>query len=118
MEEMWRVEGVSRAERSIILERDEDAMVALGNNVVDKKYEDLPRPAQEAAKKDVFNIMGCMLAGTWMPGCKELIAYIKEEGGREESTIINYGDKVPALNAALANGTFARNWDQDDCNIL
>ena len=66
MEEMWRMESVVRAERGIILERNEDAIVALGNNVVDKTYEDLPEQVREAAKKDVLNITGCMLAGTCM----------------------------------------------------
>lgn len=103
--------------REMIEKRGEDAGVALGNNAVDTEYENLPQLAREATKKDVLNIMGCILAGTNMAGCKEFVDYLKEEGGREEATIINYGGKVPATNAGWANSTFARNWDQEDAHI-
>jgi len=105
-------------EREIVESRREDAIVALANNVVDIKYKDLPQIAREAAKRDVLNIIGVELAGAKFPECKALADYIKEEGGKQEATIVNYGGKVPVANAVLMNCALARSWDQDDCHNL
>ncbi|MFC1914564.1 MmgE/PrpD family protein, partial [Chloroflexota bacterium] len=40
--------------------------------------------------------------------------YVREMGGREDSTIVNYGDKTPAENAAFVNSTFGHGFELDD----
>ncbi|MFC2004488.1 MmgE/PrpD family protein [Chloroflexota bacterium] len=48
---------------------------------------------------------------------KPLVNLVKEWGGKEESSIIVYGGKVPAPDAALANCTMARALDFDDVRL-
>lgn len=77
-------------------------------------YEDLPVDVIEAVKKGIVDTTGCAIAGSSSPAGKVLYHTVKDWGGKEESTIIVYGDKVPALGAALANSMMARCLELDD----
>jgi len=94
----------------------EDAMATLARHVVATRYEDLPGTAQQAAKRDVFHTISILLQGTRFPGCQPVVDYVREQGGREEATVINHGIRVPATGAALTGGMFAGIYDQDDCH--
>ena len=73
-----------------------DAIFDLARMVVNTRYEDIPDPAKAAAKEHILDTLGCCLAGSALPECARLVEQIQEWGGRGESTIIAYGDKVPA----------------------
>ena len=77
-------------------------------------YEDIPSEAILASKKDILDTLGCILAGTDAEGTKELFEVISDWGGKEESTVLYHGLKVPAPYAALINGTLAHARDFDD----
>ncbi len=102
------------------MEIDEKGDVArvLARNVVSIKYEDLPAEAVEAAKKDILDTLATTLAGSTGDGIKVVQELVSDWGGKRESTIIVYGDKVPSLNAALVNATMAHAWDYDDYHGL
>jgi 2-methylcitrate dehydratase PrpD len=91
-----------------------DAIVPLVRNLIKIRYEDIPSQALEATKKSIVDTFAAMLAGTGAQGCPEVVAQALEWGGKEESTVFHYGEKVPAFLAALANGTMARAVDFDD----
>ncbi|MBN2062396.1 MAG: MmgE/PrpD family protein [Deltaproteobacteria bacterium] len=92
-----------------------NANFALAENVVRIRYEDLPVEAREMAKRCILDTIGVMLAGSGAePACNGIVDMVKEMGGREESTIIGYGGKVPALMAAFANGSMSHAVDYDD----
>jgi len=55
-----------------------------------------------------------MLGGSSREGIKELVELLAEWGGKPESTILGYGLKVPAPNAAQANATMGHALDYDD----
>jgi 2-methylcitrate dehydratase PrpD len=78
------------------------------------KYEDLPAEAVEAAKKEVLDSLATALGGSGKAGVKELVDVVKEWGGKKQSTIIAYGIKCPAPNAAQVNGTMIHALDYDD----
>ena len=78
-----------------------DATYALARNLVTVNYESLPHEVVEATKKQVLDMLGVALGGSAKPGVKELQELVVEWGGKEESTILCYGNKVPAPNAAL-----------------
>ena len=78
------------------------------------KYEDLPREAVDATKKEILDLLGVALGGAAEPGATHVCALMKEWGGREESSIIGSKQKVPAPNAAQANATMAHALDFDD----
>ena len=83
----------------------------LMNHVVDTSYDDLPVEAVDATKQHILHTIGAALGGSDRPGCKMVVDLAEDWGGKAESSILVYGGKAPALNAALANGTMAHALD-------
>lgn len=90
-----------------------DIIERLVRNVIETEYEDLPKETIEITKLAILDTIGCMIAGATAPGCNLLRKQVLEWGGKGESTIMVYGDKVPCPNAALVNSTIARALDFD-----
>jgi 2-methylcitrate dehydratase PrpD len=78
------------------------------------RYEDIPAAAVESAKREVLDSLATALGGSSRPGVAELVDMVKEWGGSEQSTVIAYGLKCPAPNAAQVNGTMIHALDYDD----
>jgi 2-methylcitrate dehydratase PrpD len=78
------------------------------------KYADLPADVVEAAKKEVLDSLATALGGSNKAGVAELVDIVKEWGGEKQSTIITYGLKCPAPNAAQVNATMIHALDYDD----
>jgi 2-methylcitrate dehydratase PrpD len=78
------------------------------------RYEDLPKAAVESAKQEVLDSLATALGGSSKAGVGELVAMVKEWGGSKQSTVIAYGFKCPAPNAAQVNGTMIHALDYDD----
>jgi 2-methylcitrate dehydratase PrpD len=93
-----------------------DIMASLVKNISKTGFNDLTPESVTAAKKGIVDTVGVMIAGSSIRGCQLLIEAIKEIGGKEESTIAIFGDKVPSCLAALANSAMARAMDIDDVN--
>jgi 2-methylcitrate dehydratase PrpD len=88
-----------------------DIIVKLAENVVSTRYEDLPAESVASAKKSVLDNIGAAIAGA--TDCRKEVELVREWGGKEESTILVYGDKVPAPNAAWVNTAMAQALDFD-----
>ncbi len=91
-----------------------DVVFDLVKHIVRTKYEDIPDIAVEAAKREIVDSLATALGGTTKPGVGELVDMVKEWGGSPQSTIIGYGIKCPAPNAAQVNGTMIHALDYDD----
>ena len=77
-------------------------------------FSDLPESTVRIAKKFVLDTLGVAIAGSTAPGCEKVASYIKEAGGKQESTIIMFGGKVPNFQAAFVNGMMCHALDFDD----
>jgi 2-methylcitrate dehydratase PrpD len=91
-----------------------DAAYLFARNLANVSYDDLPRDVVEATKKEILDTLGVALGGSAKSGVKELLELVAEWGGREESTVLCYGHKVPAPNAAQVNATMGHALDYDD----
>ncbi len=91
-----------------------DAAYLFARNLATVRYEDLPRDVVEATKKEILDTLGVALGGSAKSGVRELLELVTEWGGREESTVLCYGHKVPAPNAAQVNATMGHALDYDD----
>ena len=91
-----------------------DAAYAIAKNLATVKYNDIPRDIVEVTKKQILDILGVTMGGSSRPGVKELAELIGEWGGKEESTVLCFGNKVPAPNAAQVNATMGHALDYDD----
>ena len=93
----------------------EDVVWTLARNIVKTGYKDLPAEAVAATKKSVLDTLGVIEAASGItPGLKEIVELVKEGGGKEESTILGFGGRVPAWMAAFANGAMSHCLDYDD----
>jgi len=93
-----------------------DASILLAQNIVRSHYDDIPVEVPEAIKKDILDTLGVAIAGSSAPGGREIMELILEWGGKEESTVIMLGHRVPSPYAALVNGTMAHALDFDDAH--
>jgi len=91
-----------------------DTAAAFARFTSELRYESIPREAVEVIEMHILDVLGVAIAGSAFPGNKELVELVREFGGRETSTIIAYGGKVPSIHAALANGSMANAWEFDD----
>jgi 2-methylcitrate dehydratase PrpD len=83
----------------------------LAANVAQIRFESLDREFVEKAKIRILDTIGCIVAGAESPGCRMMLNLIRKWGGAKESTLIAYGGRVPAHNAAMMNGLLARSCD-------
>lgn len=74
-------------------------------------FEDIPPEPLDVVKNMVLTVLGTTIAGAKAEGCEPLVDFYRGLGGAAEATILNYGGKIPAENAALVNGVMARALD-------
>jgi 2-methylcitrate dehydratase PrpD len=91
-----------------------DLMIDLVKNIVSTDYEKLTPESIAYAKESILDTIGAIIAGSTGQGCREVVELVKDWGGKKESTILIYGDKVPCATAGLAIGPMARARDIGD----
>jgi 2-methylcitrate dehydratase PrpD len=78
------------------------------------RFEDLPAPVIERVRLHTMDLVGVCLLGAPMPFAGILRQVVGASGGREESTLIGGGGRLPAPLAALYNGGLAHGNEFDD----
>jgi 2-methylcitrate dehydratase len=81
---------------------------------VNLKYEDLPAEVIETVKHFLYDSVACSFGGYKTKDVNILRNIYKTMGGAEEATVIGFGDKIPAVNAALVNSLMIRALDYND----
>ena len=90
-----------------------DVTARIARFVVDTRYEGIPSKALETAKAAVLDCLGVALAGSREESAKICAQIARQEGAKEEATVIGQKLKTSALHAAFANGTAAHALDFD-----
>ncbi|MHC4064806.1 MAG: MmgE/PrpD family protein [Planctomycetota bacterium] len=78
------------------------------------RYEGLSGEAIEAAKRFLYDSIGCALGGYRHEDCELLLAHLEEMSGRPDCTLIGSGWRSNAVNAALYNALATRAMDYND----
>ena len=91
-----------------------DATQLFVANFRDIRYEDLPPEVVQATKDQTLDFFGVALGGSGEVGVGEMRDLVLEWGGAPQSSILRWGDRVPAPNAAQVNATMAHSLDFDD----
>jgi 2-methylcitrate dehydratase len=81
---------------------------------VNLKYEDLPEEVVFEVKRYLYDSIGCAYGAYYTTDVNIIRDIYKEMGGKEESTVIGFGDKIPAVNSALVNSLMIRSLDFND----
>lgn len=86
----------------------------LVRHLLETTFDDLPAEAVNSARREVLWALGTCVAGAGASGSNEVITFVRQIGGREESTVMGFGDRVPATMAGFANGVFAKALEYED----
>ena len=78
------------------------------------RYEDLAGEAVEAAKRFLYDSIGCALGGCRHEECGLLLAHLKQMGGKPDCTLIGSGWRSHVLSAALYNSLAIRAMNYND----
>jgi 2-methylcitrate dehydratase len=81
---------------------------------VNLKYEDLPEEVVFEVKRYLYDSIGCAYGAYHTRDVNIIRDIYKEMGGIGESTVIGFGDKIPAVNSALVNSLMIRSLDFND----
>ncbi|MEM2292918.1 MAG: MmgE/PrpD family protein [Candidatus Bathyarchaeia archaeon] len=83
--------------------------------IAETSYGVLPQEVVHVTKACILDTLGVMLAANTLgEGVTEIVDLVLRWGGKEESTVVGYGIKVPAPLAALANGAMAHALDYEE----
>jgi 2-methylcitrate dehydratase PrpD len=86
--------------------------------VVDFDFSRLPASGVEQIKISILDTLGTALVGSKSHLGTLMTDLVKEMGGSHQARLVGSGMKTSALNAALANGTFAHADDYDDNGVF
>jgi len=92
---------------------------ALARAVARLRYEDLPDGVIQKTKELILDQIGCQLAGSTLSSSKLAFEYVADyKGQREESTVVNFGLRTSAQDAAFANASFGHAFMGDDTDSV
>ncbi|HEY0420773.1 MAG TPA: MmgE/PrpD family protein [Acetobacteraceae bacterium] len=81
------------------------------------RHAELPDEVRALARQCVLDMLGVALAGAGDPLVRILAAELEEQGGAPVAGVVGLKLRLPALSAALLNGTIAHALDYDDVNL-
>jgi len=76
-------------------------------------FEALPHDALISAKRFMLDTLAVAWAGSNAPGCDGAYRMLAEQGGKAESTVWAYGERLPVASSAFLNSMFAAALDYD-----
>jgi 2-methylcitrate dehydratase PrpD len=94
-----------------------DLTGTLAERAIGLSYDELPAPVRELAGQCILDYLGVAIAGSQDPLVRILLDEMAEVGGSPQSSIIGHTARLPALSAALVNGSAAHALDYDDVNM-
>lgn len=83
---------------------------------VSLKYDDLPAPVVEMAKKMAIQTVGVALCGGNMDFSRSVLAFSEKYSEGSDATVFVSGKKTSLLGAVFANSILADNIDWEDCS--
>jgi 2-methylcitrate dehydratase PrpD len=92
-----------------------DASRKLARHAATLPYEAIPRDLLELTKQCVLDTLGVAIGASGVNDEARLVHdYVRDLGGKAESTIWGFGGKAPAPWAAMVNGSLGHMLDYDD----
>ncbi|MEU5723695.1 MmgE/PrpD family protein [Micromonospora sp. NPDC047738] len=77
----------------------------------------LPDEVVASVRARVLDIIGLCVAAYPLPTSQAALAYVTEQGGRGQASVVGLAERVPAALAAFANGVLAHSLDYDDTHL-
>jgi len=86
----------------------------LARFTADLRHDDIPTDARDAAKRFIFDSVGCALGGLKQKDPGIYIDVLSSLGGTPQATIIGTGERMNLVQAALVNSLLIRVMDYND----
>ena len=86
----------------------------LAGFAVGLEHQDVPECVRERAKLHLIDALGCGVAAVGLDAVPATSRIVAEQGGKEEASLLGCAARVPAAQAALANGVRCHGLDFDD----
>jgi 2-methylcitrate dehydratase len=80
----------------------------------DVRYQHLTPEAIDAAKRFLYDTVGCALGGSQVHDCKTFLQHYRDLGQTGPCTVIGAGDKMNVVAAAMLNALMVRAMDYND----
>ena len=90
-----------------------DAIYPMVRHVLASRFEDLSPQAVQATKTFILDSFGVAIAGSLAPGVSQTLKVFRSWGGKEESTVLVSGGKLPSPSAAMMNSFMMHNQEFD-----
>lgn len=97
-------------------EKVEEAAKVFSEFAANLEYKHLPEEVISFTKRDILDVIGVSIAGSSTLESQKIAKFMKDRGGKEESTLLYFGGKVPAASAAFAGSVAARELDLGSCH--
>ncbi len=81
---------------------------------VNLQYKDLPQNVIHEVKRFLYDSIGCAFGAYKTKDVNIIRDIYKEMGGKPESTVIAFGDRIPAVNSSFVNALMIRSLDFND----
>src|SRR5579872_37168 len=107
----------SNNERKSLMKPSDNPTETLAEFVASTRYEDVPASIIESGKKRILDTLGVTIAGVNEQVSLIVCNFVKELGGKPESTILGSPLRSTAHDAAFVNGTVAHAMDFDDAML-
>lgn len=78
------------------------------------EYDSIPNEVLEKAKELVLDVFRLSVAGSQVPWGQLTYEVFRKIEGKEESTALGFGDRLPAIHAAYVNGVTSHGFENDD----
>lgn len=78
------------------------------------RFEDLPANVIERTKLFMMDTLGVGIAGSASREAEQIVSVVRRWEGRPDSSLIVFGNKLPAIHASLANSVLIHALDFDD----
>ena len=77
----------------------------------------IPDAVAASVRQRILDIIGICIAAAPLDTSQAALGYVADQGGRPQATAITLPDRVPATQAAFANGVLAHSLDYDDTHL-
>jgi 2-methylcitrate dehydratase len=97
-------------------EKDMDTTISrqIAEFAVNLKFENLPDDVVHEVKRYLYDSLGCAYGGYRTRDVNILRDLYRDLAGKQEATVIGFGEKIPAINATLVNSLMIRALDFND----
>lgn len=105
-------------DRGRVSANDPAEISALASHIVNFRAEDLESETLRKAKLRVLDLFGCGLGGVPGEGNKALVRMLELAGSHPRASVIGFGKKLSASDAALANAVISRSYDFEVMTVM